>query len=525
MVRIGFSVIYSWRPHVEQMIFLANLVEKAGHSAFFLTCDADLPTCYTREFRSRSATQECFLCRVSGVRSFRTRNVSSIGQYKGASADRSSAAREWADSSASTIGRFESDEDYSSTKFKELGDRIFPAVQMTYAAARAWIVAERLDAVCVFNGRMDATRAIFEAARSLGVRVISLERTWFGQGLQLYPEENCLGLHAVDALVTEWRDRPLTRKQALAGAVQLAKRFLRVNDNEWRAYNKNATDLPWPGANAVRKVLLIPSSRNEVWGHPDWRSGWRDATSGYDALMTHLDLPASDVVLRCHPNWSEMIGNQGGQLSESHYANWAARRGILCIPSSDSVSTLGLIERCDVAVVTNGSAALEAGLLGKQVIGLAPATYEAAGIRDSACNAVELENVILRDTLSRETMASLARLSARHTLRFCYTMVGRVPQYSDAVVANATTNYAFDENADPESFMDLLRTGQLKAYDQDFSQNTADEDWILELIEARNWLKICNSSQTASPVFPPLKRRFLYQPVDFASRRMPVGDR
>jgi hypothetical protein len=182
-MRIGFATIYAWRPHVEHAYFLARLAEKAGHEAFFLTCDADLPACYTREMRDRPAWRECLECRAGGLRSYTRRNVSSLGDC--VAGDTAEAPVEWVHSSASTLGRFESAADYASPAFERIAERLLPAVQLSYRAARAWIRRERLDAVCVFNGRMDATRAILEAARSLGVRVVSLERTWFGDGLQI----------------------------------------------------------------------------------------------------------------------------------------------------------------------------------------------------------------------------------------------------------------------------------------------------------------------------------------------------
>lgn len=44
-------------------------------------------------------------------------------------------------------------------------------------AARAWIAREGLEGVICFNGRMEATRAICEAARDAGVPFVSVERT------------------------------------------------------------------------------------------------------------------------------------------------------------------------------------------------------------------------------------------------------------------------------------------------------------------------------------------------------------
>ena len=522
-LRIGFATIYSWRPHVEHAYFLARLAEKAGHEAHFLTCDADLPTCYTREMRDRPAWKECLQCRAGGLRSYTGRNVTSIG----ASAPRDSAPAlaEWAYSSASTLGRFESDADYASSDFAAIAARLQPAVQLSYQAARAWVRDQRLDAVCVFNGRMDATRAVFEAARSLGVRVVSMERTWFSDGLQLYPEESCLGLRNVHRLVGMWRDSPLTRAQALLAASHVARRFLRQNAKEWRAYNVNARATAWPVHGGRRKILLIPSSRNEVWGHADWVSGWSDPLAAYDALIDHLCLAANDLVLRCHPNWAERIGRQGGEHSERHYAEWATRRGVHVIGSADATSTLGLIEQCDAIVVANGSAALEAGILGKQVIAIAPSIYQEAGLRDAVTSPQQLSTLRLHGTLDPASQAQRRSAIPRQTLRFAYTMVHRIPQYTRFVRADATTKFSYDLSADPQSFIDLLTTGELRADDEDHADGTADEDAVLHQIAQRDWQGLLDALAPDRRHYEPVRRRFLFRPIDTVRRWMPVGDR
>lgn len=522
-LRIGFTTIYSWRPHVEHAYFLARLAERAGHEAFFLTCDADLPTCYTREMRDRPAWRECLQCRAGGLRSYTNHNVTSIG--KAASHDAAPAMADWAYSSASTLGRFESDEDYASAEFKTIAARLQPAVQLSYQAARVWIREQRLDAVCVFNGRMDATRAIFEAAKSLGVRVVSLERTWFSDGLQLYPEESCLGLKSVHRLIGRWRDRPLTGPQARQAATYMARRFLRRNGNEWRAYNVNATSVDWPVSGSNRKILLIPSSRNEVWGHPDWESGWTDPLVAYDALIDHLGLRPADLLLRCHPNWGEKIGQQGGEYSERHYTDWAVRRGVHVIPSTDSTSTLGLIEQCDAIVVANGSAALEAGILGKQVIAIAPSIYQEAGFRDSVSMPEQLTSLRLHADLDAAEQLRRREAIPRQTLRFAYTMVHRVPQYTQFVRAETTTRFKYDMSANPQRFIDLLRSGELRADDEEYADNLLAEDDVLQRIAQRDWQGLIDAPESDNHSYERVQRRLLFRPIDNIRQRMPLGDR
>ncbi len=529
-MRIGFSSIYSWRPHVEHLWFLSRLAESAGHEAFFLTCDSDLPTCYTRELRDRPALLECLQCRAGGVRSYARRNVSSIGALQPAAVSSPPALLPPAPpdmhlSSASTLGRFETDAEFSGAEFAALASRLQPVTERAYAAALRWITTNRLDAVCVFNGRMDATRAIYEAARSLHVRVVTLERTWFGDGLQLFPDENALGLQAVHRMVAEWRERPLTKSQAIRAVSHVSRRFLRSNVTEWRAYNRNAVESSWPVEAAARRILLVPGSRNEVWGHPDWVSLWPEPTAAYDALIAHFGLTARDLVLRCHPNWGEHIGRSTGERSERYYVEWAARRGVHCIGSKDPTSTLGLIAQADAIVVSNGSAALEAGILGKQVIGTAPAVYQEAGMRDAATTPAEMARLQLDVDLDEAARTARSAHIRRQTLRFCYTMIYRIPQYTRYVIAETTTRYRYDLSAPPARFLELLQSGRLQADDATFADDARGEEAVLDAIGRREWASLLDAGPERDAARARLLRRPLMRVVDAIARVKSVGDR
>jgi hypothetical protein len=522
-LRVGLATLYAWRPHVEQLHFLAELTRRAGHETFFLTCDADLPACYTREMRDRASWLECLSCRAGGVRSYESQGVDSIGALAGPDTD--VAPMEWSASSASTLGRFESDADYASADYARLVERLHPAVQRVYGAARTWIAERRLDAVCVFNGRMDVTRAVFEAARSLGVRVISLERPWFSHGLQLYPEETCLGLRNVHQMVGAWRNRPLLREQALRAASYAGLRFLRRNQNEWRAYNVGAQAGAWPVAGGRHRILLIPSSRNEVWGHPDWASGWADPLQAYDGLIEHQGWRPEDLLLRCHPNWAENVGKHDGSKSERHYAEWAARRGICCIPAADTISTLALIEQSDAIVVANGSAAFEAGMLGKQVIGIAPAIYQEAGFRDAVTAPSALASLRLDATRSDAERRKLADTRRRMTLRFAYTINHRLPQYVRQVRAESTTSLRYDLSADPARWIELLRSGVLRADDEQAATGTTEEDEVLDRVAGGDWSALVDDAGPPSVASGRLQRRAVLRWIDTVRPWMKVGDR
>lgn len=524
-MRIGFASVYSWRPHVEHLSYLANLVRTIGHETLFLTCDGDLSTCYTRELRQiRPDWQECFMCRSGGIRSYAKNGVSSIAQCLPKVTSEIVTPRDWAISSASTLGRYESDDDFNSVEFHSTVDRLLPVVAHTYAAAINWIEKFNIDALVVFNGRIDATRALFEAGIAKKIPVVSLERTWFGDGIQLLPQENCLGLRNITRVVAEWKDRPLKADQARKAARLIASRFLRLNHNEWRAYNVDASVLPWPVTRAETKILLIPGSRNEIWGHPDWECGWKHPLAAYDALIEHFRWNPADLVLRCHPNWSENIGKFDGKRAEEMYTQWAKRREINIIPSHDKTSTLGLIEEADAVVIASGSAALESAALGKQVIGIGPANYQSADIREDATSPDMLSRVILRrDRSSAEANDEEERVR-RNALRFAYTIAYRIPQYVEQVRCLTPTSYMYRDDGDPERLIRLLRHGMLESDDVTFATDSGEEKFIVELMRQHRWDDLMNSDNIPFGLRP-MRRRPIFRGVDYVRNLLRRGDR
>lgn len=164
-MRIGFTTVFAWRPHVEHMHFLAQLARKGGHETRFLSCDADLSSCYTRELRPHeNRLLQCTACRIGGLRSFESSGGQSLGQLSAPDAKLPEDSSEWSRSSASTLKRFETDEEYESSQFQEIANRLRKPTEQAYAAALRWIETERLDGIVLFNGRMDATRGVLEAA-------------------------------------------------------------------------------------------------------------------------------------------------------------------------------------------------------------------------------------------------------------------------------------------------------------------------------------------------------------------------
>lgn len=528
-MRIGFASLYAWRPHVEHMHYLALLAQQAGHEVRFLACDGDLPSCYSRQLRPHNmAAWECFKCRAGSTRSFEARGVSGIGMLTPTAPGDAVDARftAWARSSANTLWRFETPAEFDSDDATRTASELAPAVARAYEAARRWIEREALDGVYLFNGRMDVTRGVLEAARDKGVPFVSVERTWFGDGIALLPGENCLGLRSIDRMVSRYSEVPLLEAQAARAARHVASRFLRVNTTEWRAYNQQATRTPWPGAGRGPRVLILPSSRNEFHGHPDWANGWREPTQALDAVLDHLDLAPGDCVLRCHPNWSERIGHATGERPERYYTEWARARGVILMASGDRTSTLGLIEEADAVVVNGSSAGLEAGVLGKQVISTGPSWYQAAGFISRVHVPDELSSLVLTGTRDEAARAASADDTARRALRFGYTMIARAPQFVNQVRASNSLDYDYATGADASRIARLLETQQLDADDGDSGTSLDAENGMLEAIRNRRWSNMLIRPGVVYSIAPmKVSRRRAFQAVNRLRRMRPMGDR
>ncbi len=517
-MRLGFASIYSFRPHVEHNAYLARLAREAGHEVRFLTCDAQLPHCYARALKGTSKLVECPKCIAGGVRSFEASGVSALP--RGAAAPSAERAREFAFSSTCTVLRTEPREQWQAAEFRDLQVSLAAAAARAYAGARAWIERERLDGLICFNGRFEANRAVIEAAADAGIPYLTVERTWFGDGLQFAINDNCLDLRQLDRLNARFRDVPLSARQAARAAHHLAARFLRRNVKEWRAYNRQAQPQPWPAAGRGEglRVLIVPSSRNEVDGHPHWTYGWAQLTDGLDAVLETLGADPRRAVLRCHPNWGEHIGRRTGELSERYYTEWANRRGVHVIGSRDRASTFDLIAQADLVIVTGGSAAFEAGALGKPVVSLTPSAYQTAGI---------CAPVLSPDDLARLTAAfdAVPRERIRRALRYGYTHIYRFSQYVDYVRAVTTTRYCYFNGADAARLARMLASGAVEPDDPATASDTAGEDAVVAQVEAQDWDGLLAPQAPAAGREIAVRRRAALRWIDALRERFPQGDR
>jgi hypothetical protein len=495
-----------------------HILQKGGHTISGFTCDAAVEYCYSRNLRGHSRIRQCPTCIAGGIRSFAIPNVWSIkGRlHEAIEHDR---LRQMTLSSVATVLRTESASDLSTPDFLAAQRQLELPFAMVYANAKRWIAEHQLDAVVFFNGRMDLTTALRAACEDMDCKFVTLERTWFGHGLQLIPNENCLGLGEIGRLNQEFRELPLLADQAAYAGRIAADRFRQRNKLEWRLYNAGAERVNWPNAALLgRRVLILPSSRNEFEGHPDYAMDWVDYTLAFDAVLERLGIDAQDCVLRCHPNWAESIGLNTGWRSEDHWTSWAKQRGMTIIRSSDRADTYSLIGESDYVMVNGSSAGLEAALRGRKVICVGHATYEHAGFVVQLCGPEDLPRL---DALGMHDMERTARMA----LRYVYTHGRRYAQFVQFVRALTTLSYEYYAGADPERLVRLCKSGILEPDDAQYGDNTEHETVVVNRMLAGDWDKLGEWQEpTISSPRLSVRRRFGLRWIEPLRNKLARGD-
>lgn len=516
-MRLGFVNIYSFRPHVKNLMFMANMMKNDGHDVYFLTCDAGVSNCYSRQLKEASKLVECSKCIAGGVRTFGGGKITKISAGVGSLKDEE--VDSIALSSSCTLARTEADSDWNIREVEAIRKSLHDPVRFAFESAKDWILANSLEGVICFNGRMELTQAVIKACEKLDIPFITHERPWFGHGIQLHPNSSCLALQALNSLVKKYRSLPLTYSQAKHAGHLIGQRFLQQNHLEWRLYNQNPEPSRWPvETGSEPKILIIPSSKNEFAGHPDWKSGWSSNTDALDDFFDTFSFDPKKAVLRCHPNWSERIGKVTGERSLTHYAKWANKNGIQFIDSKSSKSTYDLVQQSDIVLVNGGSSAVEAGACGKQVICLGPSTYEHAGFAQTFNSKIEMQENGLNKLESDDIQ--------RKTLRFVYLRSKRHPQYVDYVRDLGISNYEYFRGGDPNRIVEMLKTGKLQADDKSFSETEGSEITVLEMLKNCDWEGLVAEGDS-NKVLPPLqiRRRFLFRWIDLLRNKFSRGDR
>ncbi|MBF8669042.1 hypothetical protein IR012_01645 [Pseudomonas putida] len=468
-MKVGFVNIYPYRPHAHQAKYLEEMAKSLGWQTYALVCDSNVSHCYLRELKG-TGRSECAKCIVGGLRSFSFDCTDSAWRYWGKSKPQPE-HEAFVESSSYTLTRVESWEQRQSQLVEDKKNLLLSSSVNFYYAALRWIEHRKLNAVVAFNGRMDLTRAVIEACKTAGIPFITHERPLFGHGLILNRNANCSSLEGIHKINQEFASKSLTDEQCKIAAKLAAERLTGGNPLEWKRYNSNAVKTAtWPVKSVGPKVLVCPSSKNELLGHPDWATDWKDNTDALDMAVSHGWFEYSDMLVRFHPSWSVSFGKISAHLCEQHYRQWCEKRGVAFVESSSKTSTQDLIRLADVIVLNGSNTIFEAGIIGKPVICLGPSPYTFAGASFDVLRNEDFARINFGDVL-RSARGDLVT----RTLRYFYSKAAREPIFTRFVRSKTVTECAFYDGADPTVLADLVSGDRHIIDDVDYAHSSEAE--------------------------------------------------
>jgi hypothetical protein len=519
-MRIGIANPYAYRPHVGHMVFLVSQLEKLGHHIFFLGCNGSLDNCNSKLKKTGIVRKlECLKCQVGGIQSYLKVCPERLDLPIQLDADVIKLGRAFSYSSVATALQVEHVSQTEELDFQLLQDKLQEATATAFLNAKRWIRNNKLECVFVFNGRFDLTRAVVEACIAESVRFVSVERSWFGAGLQLLPNENCLGLRNFHDMCRHWASLPLTYEQAANASEVITRRLSRASVGEWKQYNIKS-DAPYD--RKAIKYLFLPSSQHEWMGQHDRSFEWRHPVDGIEYLFERLGLPMSDLVVRAHPGWAMNIKHYGCNRAADFYRAWTAKVGAQYLEPDCNIDTHGLIKISDIVLVNGSSASMEAAWLGKPLFSFVPAAFTSSGISKNLFTRADVDGLAGADIRALRGAARTqvdAREQCRLALRYIYCANFRLMQFIDALTSKDPFTFNVTEPGDLSGLESLVVEGKLQESDREYSADDAEESEVIDAILSGNTQTIRSSlSILARSAGAPIARRMAYRFIDKLSR-------
>lgn len=499
-MRVGLIPFFGWMPHTAHFIYLTHALHALGHQVVTLTCDSNLPSCYGIEAKGiTKRKRSCATCRFSNC--LVTAQTTQHTTFQTFTSDQTTPVPvDWVQSSLRTLHRLEGDAILDILAQSDQADRLREAGGVVFDAVRNWCKVQKLDFVFLFNGRMDISRAALEALKQNNVPFASVERSFAGHGINILPNEDCLGLQAVHRLTKSARDTPLPSADAFAAGKFLFDRLRGQTATEWRNYQKGATAGTWPLETPGLRVLILPSSMNEVQGSRDYTMDWASPAAGYEAVLTAAGAKPNQVVVRGHPNWSQDIGISQGDKISQHYIEWTKIQGYHYIDAHSKVRTADLMRDADLILVSHSSAAYEAGAVGRNVITVGTAHYAQAGFAYNANSPEKLAQVM--HDLDLKCGMTMAPDRRRRLLRYIHTASARIPLFPNTIVPS---DARYCDMYQPPNFNRLKNI--LAGYPLDLEpmiagQSEDAENNVLAMLDGQDWHVPEHSALDLPPIWP-----------------------
>ncbi|MBN6367753.1 hypothetical protein JZL89_20645, partial [Providencia rettgeri] len=459
---------------------------------------------------------------IGGLQSFNFDVNESIDKYNKIS-DFKINYRELVKSSSYTLSRIESLSDINSEDVTYFQNLLMPGAKKFFHATINWLKENNIEILILFNGRMDYTRAALEAAKELGIPCITHERPLFGHGLILNLNENCSSLKNIHEINIQFKNKALTKKQSHLAAKLLAERFVGKNNLEWKKYNENPNSVSeWPNINSNMKILICPSSKNELLGHPDWNTPWGNNTDALDIMLDNNIIRSEDILVRFHPSWAVSFGKINAKKCSEHYLNWCNRRNIKYIPSESSMNTRDLISISDLVILNGSNTILESGAIGKPTLCLGPSPYTHSGAAIDILSFNDLKSISLEKILCRDKKEIITS-----TLRYVYSRAYREPLYVNEVVSKTVTECDF-YSSDTQNPIEDVINGKFIVNCSSYAESSDEEINIVDSLAKNDNIVFSELSNYPTDSITDfnkinLTRKHIYRLVDWVRNMQAKG--
>lgn len=433
--------LYPFRPHVDYSKFLVdNLKDK--HNVIVLRCFNNFSNCYYKSLKGNNL-KTCIQCNLYS-------NPFNDTYLPNKKVEHVKDNRESIVSSIATAKRLESTQQIKK-HFKNHSaeiDKYNLDLNKAFQTFLSIIKKKEVDFVWGFNGRMDHTKMFFKACKAENIPFISFEYPWFGNGINLIANEDCLSLKVYHYVNKKFSKHPLTYLQCQLAFKYASRRFNKQMGTEWRDYSSFKIQKSKQNI----KALILPSSRSEFEGHNDYKCEWGHSTNGFRRVLEELDIDSSHVYIQFHPIWFQKVNGVSGKNPINYYTNWVKDMGYNAISSSETFESKDLISRSDLILINGSSAALEAGLMGKKIINVDKNKFTYSGVTIDVYKPESLS------TLKQKINAHDVNTVKRATLRFFYSLMGRVNSFEREILATTSTKVKFAEKDFLPVLEDYMKT-------------------------------------------------------------------
>lgn len=440
-MRVAIVNTFSYRPHLEHMIWLGKSYESMGYEVDYFGCSGGKDVvCNTKLYRSKVPSQiNCLICKQLGLEAFGVKvnfldASQDLGPHKDLMVGLSTLYTNERSETPCEIVEIEQDSRL------ELLLRAGKSIGNSFAKVLATTC---YDLVLGFNGRMDLMRAIRLAAQDNNVPFVSVERPWFGNGLLCVVNSGPLDFSIVKEPWSRLKVNALSQGCAKEAIQPLVRRKLKINNAEFRVYGEghSADSIPSQWSKQRRKILFLPSSRMEALSEIDQENvDWNHPLDALERLIIDGIFNKDEVLVRFHPVWSqEFMGKAPQKRAINYYTQRCVSLGVNIVKSDSNISTDALMIKANVVVLNGSSAFWEAGVMGKPIISLAKAWYDPFGLSLD----LHTENDLLK--VAEFIKGYDEKLFARYFLRALYLFQFNFTQFSNSILHNSSYDVRFGE--------------------------------------------------------------------------------